>query len=843
MLRLKARFLAGTCLPLMVVAAAPFVSSDSARAQSTASQILETVVISGAREDTGLGGLIQAEQAPKSISTITQEYLATQPAGQTVIQSLNLLPGVNFTNSDPYGSSGGNIRLRGFDGARVSLMLDGMPLNDSGNYAVFTNQLVDPEIVAKTTVNLGTTDVDSPTASATGGTINVVTLKPTEDSGLNLRFTGGSFNYQRASAMIETGSFGPWNTAAWFEGSEQTYNKFKGPGKLEKQQVNGRIYQALGESDFMSIAFHYNENRNAFYRNLSKPQIDFYGDDYDNLRHCKLTTPGAGAQNDGATTVATNALYMTANDNPINPASCTNYYGLRINPSNTGNIRGQSLFSLSDSVKFTFDPSFQYVLANGGGTTVVAENDGRLRGKALSPGVDLNGDGDILDQVRLYTPNNTNTYRYGIGSSVIWEINDTDRLRASYTLDYARHRQTGEFSKIDAQGNPSDVFGGKWGGRVFGADGSFLDGRDRFSIAKLNQFSISYNGTFADDRLNINAGVRAPFFSRELNQHCYSQNGTSTVRCTTEPVSLVLPNGDVRLNTQGTTEYIPPYTASVKYDAILPNVGVSFRPWSDPNLFFASYAEGLSALRTDNLYTPKRVGNSIERTSAQPERTKAFDLGYRYQGDMITGSLAAWVNKFDNRIVTAFDDTLGISVDRNLGKVNLEGVDAELGINATDDLSFYSSASYIHSQVEENIPLTATTVLQTKGKQLVETPDWTFSGRVQYKIGSWRISFQGKYVGDRYSTDVNDEVAPNYTVFDADLRYNLSPFGLDGSYLQFNVTNIFDEQYLGSISSTNNAVLIPNVSTTSTVVARTPLAPTYSIGSPRTFQMSLNMAF
>jgi hypothetical protein len=51
-------------------------------------------------------GLIQPESVPKSRSTVSAEYLQTQTAGQSVIQSLNLVPGVNFTNSDPYGSSG-----------------------------------------------------------------------------------------------------------------------------------------------------------------------------------------------------------------------------------------------------------------------------------------------------------------------------------------------------------------------------------------------------------------------------------------------------------------------------------------------------------------------------------------------------------------------------------------------------------------------------------------------------------------------------------------------------------------------------------------------------------------
>jgi len=67
---------------------------------------------------------------------------------------------------------------------------------------------------------------------------------------------------------------------------------------------------------------------------------------------------------------------------------------------------------------------------------------------------DLNGDGDTLDTVALYTPNNTMTRRYGLTSSLIWDLNDTSAVRFGYTLDYGKHRQTGEVGPLDGSGNP-----------------------------------------------------------------------------------------------------------------------------------------------------------------------------------------------------------------------------------------------------------------------------------------------------------------------------------------------------------------------------------------------------
>ncbi|MFM9864206.1 MAG: TonB-dependent receptor [Micropepsaceae bacterium] len=837
-------------LALLVLTAPAFAQSTGT--QEVEEQV-EKVTVTGERG--GINGQIVKEQRPKSRSTITQDYVKTQPSGQTVFQSLNLVPGLNFTNSDPYGSSGGNVRLRGFDGNRISLTQDGIPLNDTGNYAIFTNQQIDPEYIQRATVNTGTTDVDSPTASATGGTINVVTRKPYEETTLSAGGSVGSFDYRRLIGVLDSGE--SKNGVSAFAGvSFQQYDKFKGPGELQKTQGNARVYQEIGEDSFVSVIGHYNENRNNFYRNLTLPQIATFGDGFDNFETCTRAVFVNGAAQSDGTGADTNNL--------ANPSSCTNYFGLRINPSNTGNMRFQGNFKLTDALRFTIDPSWQYVKANGGGTTVINENDARL-----AAGIDLSGDGDLLDSVRLYTPNNTNTSRYGVTASLIWEFDDASRLRVAYTGDHGRHRQTGAFSRIDANGDPVDIWGGldKGGAKVIGTDSSFLRGRDRLSHAILNQVSVSYTGRFLEDKLLIDVGVRAPFFSRDLNQNCFTQAGSSNVRCTTEAFSD--PDGDNigQLASQGATRFIRPFQTQFEYDAILPNVGISFEPFEE-NIFYFSYAEGLSAPRTDNLYfaaiartaldAPNTagadaniLGDEIDTAvfpGVEPETTKSYDLGYRFQGDAVTASAALWYNEFENRIVTSFDADAGVNVDRNVGKVILQGVDAEIGWRATADLTFYASASYIESELQDDLAIGRTaggvvTLLPTAGKALVETPEWTFAGRAQYVFENFSFGLQGKYVGDRFSTDVNDEVSPAYTIFDADISIDLERWGFGETLLQANGINIFGEDFLGNISSTNNALLIADVEPGPGVTARAGLAPSYGIGAPQTFQVQLKTKF
>jgi iron complex outermembrane receptor protein len=811
------------------------------QAQSTGTQYVERIeevqVTGNARLN--FGG-VTTQNATKARVSVLGDSLLNQSSGQTFLDSLNQVPGFNFTNSDAYGSSGGNIRLRGFDGNRVSLTFDGIPLNDTGNYATYTNQMVDPELIDQVDVNLGTTDVDSPTASAIGGTINTRTRRPSEEAGGAISVSTGEDSFRRVFGRYDIGSFGPWGTRAWLSASHAGNDKFKGPGEMEKSQVNGMILQELQNGNFMSLAFHYNQNRNNFYRNTTENNWRQFGRDYDNLATCMRDDLTASVRDDDNAAPVAGTTALPANDNPANPSACTNFHGLRINPSNTGNLRGNSLWNLSDTVRLTIDPYFQYVLANGGGTGVFAETpaatgaDLRIVGASRLAGFDINGDGDILDNVRLYTPNTTNTRRYGVNASLIWDLDDSQRLRFAYAWDYGKHRQTGAYGYVDAAGNPEDVFGGRNGRPVPTADGSVLRGRDRYSIAELNQFSAEYSARLFDDRMNLTIGLRAPFFERELNQYCYTQNGSGNVLCTTQAPSSTLANGNVRFG-GSTTEYIAPFSAKAKFDDVLPNVGFTFA-LNDSNTLFASYAGGLSAPRTDNLYSVRRQTNgSLGRANPDPEESSSIDLGWRLRHEAVLASATLWRTEYKNRIVSSFDEELGFSVDRNVGDVELQGLDLQAGWAVTERFTLSGMASWNDSELQDNLRISATTVLPTAGKELVETPEWTYGLRMELNpLERLNIGLEGKWVDERYSTDLNDAMTDSYVLFHLNASYAFNVGARNTLLARLNVYNLFDEEFFGNISSTTGAVALPGF---------TPSQPNLALGAPRTASVSLQYDF
>ncbi|CAM3185353.1 TonB-dependent receptor [Sphingomonas antarctica] len=856
-------------------------------AQSSGTIDAETIVVTGSRSQ-GIQGVVQPN-TPKAQTVLTNEYLTTQAPGQSIINAINVVPSVNFTDNDAYGSSGGNVRIRGFDGNRVSLTWDGMPLNDSGNYAIFSNQTLDEEIIDQVNVNQGTTDVDSPTAASSGGTINYRTIVPSDEIGAILNGTIGENARMRVFGMLQSGEFTSFGTKMFGSVSYATNNKFKGPGRLEKQQYNIRVYQPLSGTDFISIAGHFNRNRNAFYKNLTLDQAkaDFQDNgkfNYEQNARCLRPTPNAATPDNEAGFPQTG---VTSIPGPVDQ-SCTNFYGVRINPGDTGNIRINSKFTLSDKLVLTVDPSFQYVLANGGGFSTLAENSALARGNkfAADPtaGVDFNRDGTIgnfgsvvggvfvpaapnatrtnfvPDQSAFYTPNTTNTYRYGVLASLRYDIADGQYVRLAYALDYARHRQTGEWTYLDASGFPLNVFGGinNPGIRVYNADGYALRQRDRRSLAELNQISAEYRGKFFEDKLEVMLGGRLPFFHRELNQYCYTQVTSGNPTCTSQTLgttaaagtTYIVPNNYVAPTSGivGTPVYAP-FAATYNYRRFLPNVGFTYRA-NDQISAYASFAQGFSSPRTDNLYRAPFVG-------VRPETTNNFDVGLRYSSSMFQGSLGGFYNSFKNRIVTSFDQDQGISVDRNVGRVEIKGLEVTANVRPFKWFSFNGFGSYIDAKLKDNIRLGTSVVgvngatvagqpivALTAGRKLVETPTWQYGYRAQVRFGALSIGGNYKHVSSRFATDINDVKVPAYDTFSADARFSLKQFGLAKSFIQLNVVNLFDQQYLGSISS--------QIATTSNALGRVTggvtsvpggANPTFAITAPRTVSLTVQMGF
>jgi len=792
----------------------------------------EAIVVTGTRTQE-VGGVI-APDTSKARQVLTQETIARQNPGQTILDTINVVPGVVFTNNDAYGSSGGQLTIRGFSADRISLTFDGIPLNDTGNYAIYSNQQMDPELIEQVNVNLGSTDVDSPTAAASGSTVNYRTLIPAREFGAMLSASYGEFDFHRIFGKIETGEIGPWGTRAWIAASKATNdNPYNNYGKVDKQQYNARVYQPIGANgDFVSVAGHYNQNRNNFFGSvplrLDRDVPNGFPQDQDE-REYDINYPCT------VNTVARAGVADLTN-------GCGTEFDRRFNPSNTGNIRGSSRFSLTDALTLTVDPSYQYVKANGGGTVNARERlidvrpgsgvtnlAGYVGGRPYF-GMDLNGDGDLLDEVTFLAPSQTQTHRYGVIANLRWDINDWNSFRVGYTWDRGRHRQTGQVGELAINGEPLDVF--PVNDPLADVTGTVLQKRDRLSYAILHQVFGEYRGEFFDERLTVTAGLTAKWFKRDLNNFCFTTSDSGFVDCfgTNEAANAAYAAANPTV--QG------PQQRVLKYDDVLPSLGLIYDLTSRFSVF-GNYSKGIQVPGTDALYNSFFFAADTPSAQPDPETTDNFDLGLRYRSSKVQAQVSGWYTKYENRLASAYDPVTERNVYRNLGAVNKAGIDGSIAYQPNENLVLYAFGSYLDSEIQDDIE-SAGVPIPTAGKREAGAPEYTYGGTVRGFMGPFELGVTAKRTGGRYIYDTNEpimaggvEVYPAktnaYWLVNLDARYNLADLGLDKTYFQLNVYNLFDALYVGNFPTS--------------LAQGTSSPPFAQIGAPRTVSGTLVIGF
>lgn len=865
---------------LASVAIAAIILPGSAFAQSTGTIDAENeIIVTASTVDRGVGG-VATPDTTKAKAVLTQEFIERQLPGQSINDIINQLPGVSFQNNDAFGSAGGKLSIRGFDNTRISQTFDGVPLNDSGNYALYSSQQLDSELIEQVNVNLGSTDVDSPTAAASGSTVNYRTRKPYEEFGAKLVGSAGEFKFFRIFGSVDTGAFGPFGTRAFVSASaSENDNVFNGSGKIKKQQYNARLYQPIGDNgDFISIAGHYNQARNNFFGSvpLRIDPVTGIAVRFPTTSDGRFYSIAPCQTNQ----VARPGLADLAN-------SCGSTFDERVNPSNTGNVRLASRFTLTDGLILTVDPSFQYVKANGGGGAVGQEGRRDVNptggasncqttpaGPTLSCqtgyiggtpyfGRDLNGDGDILDTIRVLTPSQTGTRRYGVIASLRYDINDQHTVRIAYSFDRARHRQTGEVGFLQSDGKPIDVFPVNNG--LADGGSNILQKRDRLSFATLNQVAGEYRGEFLDDALTVNVGVRAPFFKRDLTNNCATSSAAGFVECFgTNTAGLAAyqannPTVTIGAGASATTSPLQgPQQRVLKYNKILPNVGLTF-DLDENGSIFANYSKGLQVPGTDSLYNSFFFAPTALQARPRAETTDNFDVGVRWRSGNLRAQFSGWYTKYKDRLAQAYDPDLDRSVYRNLGEVTKYGVDGSVSYKPIPELAFYVFGSALKSKIKDNLLITELTngtqiFAPTAGKRESGSPVYTLGGRVQGALGPVELGIQAKRTGQRFINDTNlplfttaastqiyPAAAPAYTLVDLDARVSLDFIGLNNkTYFQFNVSNLFDKLYVGGFDGGNQT---PTYNSTTGAITGYSNPIFVQIGSPRTVLGSFVIAF
>lgn len=744
---------------------------------------------------TGSGLLIQ-EDSPKARSSVNKTHLDTLTPSSNPYQAIEMLPGVNTFSYDATGLYGGGLRVRGANSDQMGFTINGAPVNDSGSFSVFPQEYSDTENLCEVFVTQGSTDTEAPHVGASGGNVGMVTCAPADEFRVRLSQSLGSLNFSKTFLRVDTGKFANDAAKAYISYSKAQADKFKGPGKADREHIDfGAEFKA---SDSLSFAtsFLYNNAINNNIRTLTYAQIAASGGQLDFSatppRH--LTPVNGTAQ--------------------VEAVPADGYYEFNVNPFKNYLWTGKAEYKVSKDTTFSAEPYFWYGYGTGGGqlTNLRESNAANILGGGVR---DINRDGDALDTVLVYRSSVTRTYRPGITFKANTRF-DNHNIMAGYWYERARHIQTQPAVTIDNNGNAADRWLENSDQYLRRQNGGIYQGRDQLTVSTGSSVFVQDSINLMQDKLNLQVGVRHSQIKREFDN--FANEGTG----------------------QGAN-----YSVDKTYSKLLPSVGARYTLDAQQQVF-ANFAQNMKApgnfsyggLLSGGTVANGALNGAVQRNPAvDMEMSSNFDLGYRFASDAWTFSGSVYHINFKNRIARAYDPVSALSTDFNVGDVTTQGFELESGYKLNKTWSLYGSLSYTRSKMESDLRTGLNTFEATRGKQMPDTPEWLGALRLSYNEGSWYGNLDTKFTGKSFSTLVNDESVAAATLVNATLGYRFANSSfLKSPSIQFNVSNLFDKEYV-RINSGSGSLF------TTRALGVGGSAPAYYVGAPRFFSVTLRSDF
>lgn len=193
------------------------------------------------------------------------------------------------------------------------------------------------------------------------------------------------------------------------------------------------------------------------------------------------------------------------------------------------------------------------------------------------------------------------------------------------------------------------------------------------------------------------------------------------------------------------------------------------------------------------------VGVSSDGNPYKPTTAQQYEVGIKYEP---VGYNALFT-------VAAYDLTQQNILSINgltrsqIGEVRSRGIEFEGKVSVTKELDLIGS--YTHSDSE----VTQTNIPSQLGRTPVNIPDetaalWAFYTFRAGALDGFGFGGGARYVGETPGDQANTFFVPEYTVYDAAAKYDLSKLtqAFAGTQLQLNVTNLFDKEYVSQCSNT-----------------------------------------
>jgi len=748
-------------------------------------------------------------KTPIAVSTVNAEYIEEKGPGQDFPQLLKETPGITATdNGGGYGDS--RVRIRGFSANNVSVLINGIPVNDVETGAVFWNDwagLTDVASSVQVQRGLGASKVAAPSL---GGTIAITTRSFDAEPGGYLIGSVGSFNDNKEGISVSSGlSDKGWASSfllarrsgdgnadgLYFTGYSYFFNLTKVLTKTQKlsfnvmgaSQSHGQRFTYNSINTYKAEGNRYNSDWGYFNGQVQSAEVNFYNKPLASLNHIwninpttTLSTVASGSWGSGAAQYLTN--YTISSSSPYSSLipGATNEYP------RTGDIYSPLDFN-----------------------AIVKNNQS-------------SADGNALNHIR----NQANDHQqYGLISTLKKTVGNID-VTAGVDLRYYEGQHYYQLH---------DLLGAQY----------LYDPRvSNTTIPNTGTGDLNnpYHRAEVGDRYNnnyqFNIASEGVFLQTE-----YSKDNLSAF------VSGAISNtGNKRIDYFNYLNSDPnrqsPYVNFLGYQA---KGGANYNLNTNNNVYVNIGYMQRSPL-VSNVFVNK---NNTINPNAVPEKLFSYEAGYGFRSTTLSADINLYRSTYKDRSVApkTILNTDGSTSSANLSGLNElhQGVELNARYKPTREITFRGMLSvgkwnYITDAGPVQITSDKGTVasineLYVKGLAVGDAAQTTASFAFDYNIlPKLKIGPVWNYYANYYASVSAQNITaagytpykiPNYSLFDLNGVFKFKLAGMDASFIG-NIHNFFNTAYISDAFDQNGSAFAPAENTPSTIGVFYGLGRTYT---------------
>lgn len=679
----------------------------------------------------------------KQVQEVSQRDITVLLPGTSALRAIEKLPSVNFQSADPFGNYEWSTRvtIRSFNQNQLGFNFDGIPLGDMsyGNHnGLHISRVISPENIGTVRVTQGAGSLGTQSTNNLGGTVETFSIDPLDRFAAQANATYGSDETARGFVRVNLGSA---NGARGFVSyAYGTTDKYKGVGKQDQHMVNAKIVVPLGEAT-LDGWFSYSDRREQDYQDMSLGMLARLGYDWDNtFRDYNLAIQLADIANNRGETGApiSNAAAGTVYPGNITSVDDAYYDASGLRKDTVAAIGFKS--PLGEGIKLALRGYYHH---------------NRGMGLWATPYVPSPNGVPISIRTTEYEID-----RGGIFGRIDWE-SGVNTLSVGGWYEANKFNQARRFYGLESRANPGRSL------REYPTNPFFTQWEFDFDTQTLQYF--------VEDRIDLG--------QVKIN---FGWKGFKVTNEATAVVAASFPQGKIDAT-----------------DWFQPHVGVNLSLGDNAEVFagFTQATRAFASATTTGPFSTNQAGFNAIVNTLKPETSDTYELGARYNSSNFNGVVGVYLVNFQNRLLSAASGPSIVgspSVLQNVGAVRSVGFEAVGDLKLGGGFGLFASYSYTDATYRNDVfNLSGTLLAAIKGKTVVDSPKHMLRGELIYDQGPIFGRIGANYMSKRFFTYTNDQSVPGRTVVDASIGYRLT----DRIEVQLNATNLFNEQYLGTINS------------------------------------------